>query len=111
MTQPGETDGLDVTGHIQAIEAQLSDFGVKERIFNLILAQKALAPSKLLDYYLSRGAEPVYCDFNSLRSQGYRVFAASLQEMKLTSRSVLRHDPRRLSLAVMRVFRRDKKDT
>ena len=111
MTQPGETDGLDVTGHIKAIESQLSDFGVNQRIFNLILAQKALGPSKLLDYYLSRGAEPVYCDFNSLRAQGYRVFAASLQEMKLTSRSVLRHDPRRLSLAVMRVFRRDKKDT
>ncbi len=111
MTQPGETDGLDVTGHIKAIEAQLANFGVQRRIFNLILAQKTMGPSKLLDYYLSRGAEPVACDFNSLRSQGYRVFSASLQELKLTSRSVLRHDPRRLSLAVMRVFKRDKKDT
>ncbi len=110
MTQPGETDGLDVTGHIKAIEAQLANFGVKRRIFNSILAQKPLAPSKLLDYYLSRGAEPVRCDFKRLKAEGYRVFTASLQELKLTSLSVLRHDPRRLSLAVMKVFKRDKKD-
>ncbi len=110
MTQPGETDGLDVTGHIKAIESQLSTFGIEQRLFNSILAQKPLAPSTLLDYYLSRGAEPVHCDFNSLKSDGYRVFAASLEEHKLTSQSVLRHDPRRLSLAVMRVYKQDKKD-
>ncbi len=110
MTQPGETDGLDVSGHIRAIESQLASFGVEKRIFNAILAQKNLAPSALLDYYLSRGAEPVECDFNSLRTNGYRVFAASLQELRFTSRSVLRHDPRRLALAVMRVYKKDKQE-
>ena len=28
MTQPGETDGLDVRGHIRAIEAQLASLGI-----------------------------------------------------------------------------------
>ncbi|KGG11361.1 hypothetical protein EV11_0076 [Prochlorococcus sp. SS52] len=110
MTQPGETDGLDLAGHIRAIEAQLASFGVTRRIFNSILAQKELPPSALLEYYLSRGAEPVICDWNRLRSQGYRLFKASLQESKIISKSVLRHDPRKLSLAVMRFYKKYKRD-
>ena len=39
MTQPGETDGLDVYRHIKSIEKQLSNFGVSTRIFNAILSQ------------------------------------------------------------------------
>ena len=32
MTQPGETDGLDVGGHLRAIEAQLASSGISKRI-------------------------------------------------------------------------------
>ncbi len=110
MTQPGETDGLDVGGHIRAIEAQLASFGVTRRIFNVIIAQKALTPSPLLDYYFSRGSVPVRCDSSTLRFQGYKVFSASLQDSRGNARSWLRHDPRRLSLAVMRAYRKEKRD-
>ncbi len=110
MTQPGETDGLDVTGHIRAIEAQLASFGITRRIFNVIIAQKALAQSPLLDYYFSRGSVPVKCDSNSLRLNGYKVFSASLQATKNNSGSVLRHDPRRLSLAVIRAYKKEKRE-
>ncbi|WP_036916788.1 gluconeogenesis factor YvcK family protein [Prochlorococcus sp. MIT 0603] len=110
MTQPGETDGLDATGHVRAIEAQLASFGITTRIFNSILAQKDLAPSALLEYYLSKGAEPVQCDLNSLRAKGYKVCTASLQEFSASSTSVLRHDPRRLAMAVIRVYKNDRKD-
>ena len=34
MTQPGETDGLDVSGHIKAIEDQLLENGMNNKIFN-----------------------------------------------------------------------------
>lgn len=107
MTQPGETDGLDVAGHIRAIEAQLASLGITNRIFNEILVQEALAPSPLIEYYRSRGAEPVKCDRNSLLSKGYRVYQASLQGSKATP--TLRHDPRSLSLAVMRFYRKYKR--
>ncbi len=110
MTQPCETDGLDVAGHVRAIEAQLASFGITRRIFNVIIAQKNLPPSPLLDYYLARGAEPVKCDSNNLRFQGYKVFSASLQDSKATSRTVLRHDPKRLSLAVIRAFKKEKRE-
>ncbi len=111
MTQPGETDGLDVSGHIRAIEAQLASFGITRRIFNVIIAQKAFSQSSLLDYYYSKGSVPVNCDALDLRSQGYKVYCASLQDSKLKSSSVLRHDPRRLSLAVMRAFKKDRRNS
>ena len=69
-----------------------------------------MGPSKLLDYYLSRGSEPVRCDSNALSAQGYKVFFSSLKASKLQSRSVLRHDPRRLSLAVMRAYHKEKRN-
>ena len=58
----------------------------------------------MLDYYLSRGAEPVKCDVSSLNAKGYKVFKGSLQSYRKTaSWSVLRHDPKRLSLAVSEI--------
>ena len=42
MTQPGETDGLDVSGHLRAIESQLASIGVQQRLFDSVLAQDAL---------------------------------------------------------------------
>ncbi len=109
MTQPGETDGLDVGGHMRAIEAQLASLGITKRIFNDILAQEQLPASRLVDYYRSKGAEPVKCDRNNLISRGYNVFQASLH-WGLRATPTLRHDPRRLSLAVIRFYRKYKRE-
>ncbi len=108
MTQPGETDGLDVEGHVRAIEAQLASLGVSKRIFSAVLAQDDMEPSPLVDYYKARGAEPVTCDGRSLEIQGYEVMQAHLEGVRPTA--TLRHDPRSLSLAVMRFYRRYKRD-
>jgi uncharacterized cofD-like protein len=104
MTQPGETDGLDVTGHLRAIEAQLASLGIEERIFDAVLAQEELASSPLLDNYRMRGAEPVTCDVAGLNQRGYEVMLAPLQGSRPSA--TLRHDPRSLALAVMRFYRR-----
>ena len=71
MTQPGETDNLDVYQHIKVIEKQLSNFGVKNRIFNAILSQIQFEKSPLVDYYQSRGAVPVVCNKEELISKGF----------------------------------------
>jgi len=107
MTQPGETDGLDVTGHVRAIEAQLASRGITRKIFSSILAQDELEPSPLVDYYKSKGAEPVKCNKIDLLARGYKVYLASLQGSKATP--TLRHDPSSLALAIMRFYRRYKK--
>ena len=108
MTQPGETDGLDVTGHVRAIEAQLATRGINKKLFNSILAQDEFPPSSLVDYYKSQGAEPVTCNKTDLFSRGYKVYQASLQGNKATP--TLRHDPKSLALAIMRFYRRYKKE-
>tara|TARA_B100000945_G_scaffold185059_2_gene148387 strand:+ start:1351 stop:2757 length:1407 start_codon:yes stop_codon:yes gene_type:complete len=107
MTQPGETDGLDVDQHIKAIEKQLFNFGVNTRIFNAILSQGEIEQSSLLDYYLSRGAEPVICNKKKLVDEGYYVLQAPLYSKRITP--TLRHDHRRLSRAVMFLYRKIKK--
>tara|TARA_B100001115_G_scaffold143936_1_gene111821 strand:- start:413 stop:1807 length:1395 start_codon:yes stop_codon:yes gene_type:complete len=107
MTQPGETDGLDVYQHIKSIEKQLSSFGVNSRIFTSILSQIEFEESSLIDYYRSRGAEPVICDKRKLISEGYYVLQVPLYARKITP--TLRHDSRRLSRAVMYLYRKIKK--
>jgi len=108
MTQPGETDGLDVTGHVRAIEAQLASVGISKRIFNSILAQDEIQPSPLVDYYKARGAEPVTCKKQELEIQGYNVIQAPLQGRRSTP--TLRHDSRSLALSIMRFYRTFKRD-
>ncbi|MCP9849590.1 gluconeogenesis factor YvcK family protein [Cyanobium sp. Morenito 9A2] len=106
MTQPGETDGLDVGGHLRAIEAQLASLGVEQRLFSAVLAQESLEDPALVAHYRNRGAEPVICDLGQLRNRGYEVTLAPLQGGRPSA--TLRHDPRSLALAVMRFFRRSK---
>ena len=103
MTQPGETDGLDVRGHLRAIEAQLASLGIDQRLFTAVLAQDDLEDSPLVEHYRSRGAQPVVCDADDLRSDGYDVTQAPLQGARPTA--TLRHDSRSLALAVMRFYR------
>ena len=109
MTQPGETDGLDVRGHLRAIEAQLASLGLSQRLFTAVLAQDDLPSSALIKHYQSRGAEPVLCDFKSLKRDGYDITQAPLQGARPTS--TLRHDPRSLALAVMRFYRKHKRES
>jgi uncharacterized cofD-like protein len=107
MTQPGETDGLDVEGHLRAIEAQLASLGVQRKLFNAVLAQEELGDGPLVAHYRQRGAEPVRCDQRRLRSQGYDVTLAPLQGARPTG--TLRHDPRSVALAVMRFYKRQRR--
>jgi uncharacterized cofD-like protein len=109
MTQPGETDGLDVRGHLRAIEAQLASLGLSQRLFSAVLAQDDLVTSPLIRFYQARGAEPVLCDAKGLRKDGYDVTQAPLQGARPTS--TLRHDPRSLALAVMRFYRKHKRES
>ena len=109
MTQPGETDGLNVEGHIRAIESQLASLGITKRIFNTILAQSDFVESPLLDYYRYKGAEPVICEREKLIEQGYRVIQMSLQADKQSA--TLRHDPRSLAIAIMRFYRKYRRES
>lgn len=102
MTQPGETDGLDVEGHLHAIEAQLGQLGSGEPLFHAVLAQEPIRDRARLDRYAQHGARPVICHAARLRKQGYEVIQAPLMSPRTDS---VRHDPRSLAIAVMRFYR------
>ena len=70
----------------------LNDF-VNSRILNAILSQLEFEKSSLIDYYRSRGAEPVICNKGKLLSEGYYVLQAPLYAKRITP--TLRHDSRR----------------
>ena len=108
MTQPGETDDLDVGGHLRAIDAQLASIGVNERLFGAVLAQESFNDAALIEHYRRRGSEPVTCESLRLLADGYDVTLAQLQGHR--PGATLRHDPRSVAQAVMRFYRKHKRD-
>jgi uncharacterized cofD-like protein len=108
MTQPGETEGLDVGGHLRAIEAQLASLGVTERLFDSVLAQNSFSHTNRTELFTQGGARPVVCDREALIAQGYKVMLANLQGPQ--PGAALRHDPRSVAQAVMRFYRKKKND-
>ena len=87
---------------------------MQQRLFDAVLAQDSLPPGPELDYYRARGAEPVDCDLDGLKHQGYRVMLASMQGPQQQSKGhaakgTLKHDSRSLALAVMRFYRSKQK--
>ena len=111
MTQKGESDGLDVLGHVEAIEQQLKLMGCKPRLFNNVLAQQGIPSREVLLAYEREGASPVLCDAEALHRRGYGVEQASMHGPKQRDGKYLRHDPRALALAIMRFYRRQQRSS
>jgi len=90
MTQPGETDRFTAADHVRAIYRQTG-----RQIFDycLVNTQK---PSKLLDKYRAEGAFPVEADVEEVRKMGVIPVEATI----LGELDQVRHDPRRLALAL-----------
>ena len=113
MTQPGETDGLDVWDHVAVIESHLRRQGVTPWLFPDVLAHSGHLDRQLVERYRSAGSEPVACPVEKLRAKGLRPHLAmvharveSLHENQADSAGKsLRHDPLRLARAVMRFYR------
>nr|WP_306806769.1 gluconeogenesis factor YvcK family protein [Candidatus Synechococcus spongiarum] len=110
MTQPGETDGLDVWDHVAAIGHHLRRQGVTPWLFPDVLAHSGHLDRHLVKRYRSAGSEPVTCPVGKLEAEGLRPHLAMVHARveSLDEDSVgksLRHDPLRLARAVMRFYR------
>jgi len=96
MTQPGETDGLSLAEHIEAINRH-----ARGRVFDMtVLNSTPISPSALRRYR-AQGAEPVLSDVDRVRAMGMRVFEADL----LARGSTVRHDPLQLAGALRLAYR------
>jgi uncharacterized cofD-like protein len=92
MTQPGETDGLSVADHVQALVNHSSG----QLLFSKILLNSRVPSAHLLAKYEAEGADLVEVDRERLIAMGLHCVERDV----LSEGEVIRHDPDRLANAV-----------
>jgi len=102
MTQYGETEGFTASDHIRV----LFDHG-GAKLFDYCLANDMILPPDVLTRYSREEAEPTIIDRDEISRLGVELICARVAD---TSKNLARHDPDRLSAAVMELFR-DKSPT
>ncbi|WDL99398.1 YvcK family protein [Alicyclobacillus sp. ALC3] len=70
MTQPGETDALSASQHVEVIRRH-----VGRQLFDYILVNAASLPPQALAQYQAQQSYPVQADIEALHRQGLRVVA------------------------------------
>jgi uncharacterized cofD-like protein len=93
MTQPGETPGLPVSDHLQAITRHVGS------VVTDVLVDAGPVAVSLRRRYREEGAEPVRVDRNAIAGLGVRLHEAALQSTSAGDQ--LRHDPDRLAREVV----------
>ncbi|MEM6794400.1 MAG: uridine diphosphate-N-acetylglucosamine-binding protein YvcK [Acidobacteriota bacterium] len=93
MTQPGETDRLDVLGHLEALETH-----VGKRLASTVLVNSRRPSRELLERYARAGAAWLEVDSRAIREAGWRVVE---EDLLLEDDELVRHDPDKLARAVL----------
>lgn len=83
MTQPGETDGLTASGHLEALIQHM-----KCNIINYIVVNNSGIPSDILQKYKEEGSFPVKVDKRAIEKLGIKV----LEGKMLNHSNLARHD-------------------
>jgi uncharacterized cofD-like protein len=95
MTQPGETDGYTAGDHLDALYRH----GVGGMV-DIVLVNDSPVTGDLAVAYERAGATPVAVDEQRMKALGVRVVRAPLAK----TGDVVRHDPARLSEALLRIL-------
>ncbi|PZR56092.1 MAG: hypothetical protein DLM50_09800 [Candidatus Meridianibacter frigidus] len=96
MTQPGETEALTASEHVDAL---LKNAGAKVADYAIVNDQP---PSKLLAAYASEGQVPVEPDTERIQSLGITPIRAQV----ISEDETVRHDPARLASVVVGLIQR-----
>jgi len=95
MTQPGETHGFTVSGHLEAITQHVGP------VVSDVVVDSARVPAALRRRYGEEGAEPVSVDREAIARLGVRLHEAALHSSAPGHR--FRHEPDLLAQAVLAV--------
>jgi uncharacterized cofD-like protein len=95
MTQPGETVGMDLEGHLEALDRHVGPGFVH----GVLLHRGPIEPERMQSYR-ARRAEPVRPELKTGRPE--KLFLCDL----LTESGKIRHDPERLAGQLLRLIRR-----
>ena len=96
MTEPGETDGMSIADHLEALHRHAG-----RGIVDGVLAHNRPFPAEVLRRYAEAGAEPVALDRERLHPLGVWVIEADLTG----GTGLARHHPEKLGRAVVRLCR------
>ncbi len=94
MTQPGETDSLTASEHVEALLRCAN-----ERVCDYVIVNEQL-PSKLLAQYAEEGQTPVLPDLERIESLGMTAISANV----ISETVNVRHDSDRLANVVLGVL-------
>lgn len=95
MTQPGETDGFSASDHVRVLHELLGP----DLITHVLVNTQPPRNRVLLARYMAGGAEPVRPDLEAIAALG----VIPVGEALVSEEHLVRHDPRRLALALLRV--------
>ncbi len=105
MTQPGETDHLDLTGHLDALESH-----GKDSFLTGVVRNVGEIPDDVRDRYQLGGATLVVGDDQVLVERGLRVVTGDFVDRsswEVSGSSVIRHHAERLADALVKSFLRE----
>jgi len=97
MTQDGETENYTAGDHIEALLTH-----AEPGMLDLCLANSEPIPPELVEKYQAEGAVPLVVDRERIAGMGLSVVDCPLAS---TEGNFARHDPQRLALAVMDLYR------
>lgn len=100
MTQPGETDGYNVSDHVNALIKHAGS----GKILDTVLVNDFM-PSNLAQKYQMSGSYPVKLDFENVRNLGINIFSRKLIEDN--REGLVRHSSNRVARAVYYWFRKE----
>ncbi|MBQ7221035.1 MAG: uridine diphosphate-N-acetylglucosamine-binding protein YvcK [Synergistaceae bacterium] len=104
MTQPEETQGMNIVQHLDWVSAALGC------VPNFLIVNSEKIPDDIVEAYRQDGASPLYLDESQrriIRSMGCVCIEASIMsvfESKKEGR-VVRHDPQKLASVIFRLIR------
>jgi uncharacterized cofD-like protein len=98
MTQIGETDGYNLSEHIQAINRHC-----KGNVIDFVIANKAEIPQKYYERYKADGQELVETDLENIPDT-IEIIREDL--VFINNRELLRHDTHKLATAIMSIILR-----
>jgi len=94
MTQPHETSGFAASDHVRAVIEQ-----ARRRVFDYVLVNTTPPSEELVRRYSDANSFFVHPDLDSIRAMGFRPVAGDY----LSESAVVRHDPNKLSQAIVRL--------
>ncbi|NPA32440.1 MAG: YvcK family protein [Aquificae bacterium] len=96
MTQPGETDGLSASEHLEKF-LRFSGIGSVDAV----VVNTRMPSNELLKKYLSQNQEPVVPDVGKLAKRGVDVYA---EDLIGEEDNFVRHNPRKLTAVITKIL-------